>query len=47
MTLSFDLLEDDWVPCIGLDGVPVDLSLREMLERSHGRVASRLWPCFW
>jgi len=35
MTLSFDLLEDDWVPCIGLDGVPVDLSLREMLERSH------------
>lgn len=35
MTLSFDLLEEGWVSCIGLDGVPVDLSLREMLERSH------------
>ena len=35
MTLSFDLLEEPWVPCIRLDGAPIELSLRDALVQAH------------
>jgi len=35
MNPTFDLLESSWVPCVGRDGVPAELGLREALARAH------------
>ena len=33
---SFNLIDEPWIPCLRLDGTPVDLSLRDTLAQSHG-----------
>lgn len=35
MNPSFDLIEQPWIPCIGLEGRRVELGLEEVLLRSH------------
>jgi len=35
MSESFDLLSEPWIPCLKLDGSPVELGLRDTLLRSH------------
>ena len=35
MTASFDLIAAPWVPCIGPDGRPVDVGLRDAVVRAH------------
>ena len=35
MTPSFNLLEEPWVPCISLEGTPIELSLRDALIQAH------------
>jgi len=35
MNVSFDLRTSPWVPCVDLDGVPVELGLRDALVRAH------------
>ena len=36
MSFSFDLLREPWVPCIRMDGTPIELGLRDALTSSHG-----------
>lgn len=33
---SFNLIDEPWIPCLWLDGTPVDLSLHEVLAQAHG-----------
>ncbi len=35
MTASFDLISAPWIPCVGQDGRPVELGLRDALVRAH------------
>lgn len=33
--VSFNLVDEPWIPCLRLDGTPVDLSLRDTLAQAH------------
>jgi CRISPR system Cascade subunit CasA len=35
MTVTFDLITQPWIPCMGQDGQPVELSLRNALIQAH------------
>jgi CRISPR system Cascade subunit CasA len=35
MTLTFNLIDEPWIPCVGTDGNPVDLGLRAVLVEAH------------
>jgi CRISPR system Cascade subunit CasA len=35
MDVSFDLLREPWIACIGKDGRPIELGLRDALVRAH------------
>lgn len=35
MTISFNLIDEPWIPCIRLDGKPDELSLRAVFAQAH------------